>query len=86
MGKVRFILAPHPLQKLSLSQFAALQQSVEELSQSMQALLQSAQEMLQNVQALLEASRVAVAAVHSDSDVEIKRRRRITTRSAEVGE
>jgi hypothetical protein len=46
-----------------------LQQSVEELSQSMQALLQSTQDMLQNMQALLEASRVAVqGAVHSDSD------------------
>lgn len=42
------------------SQFAALQQSVEELSQNMQALLQTAQEMLQNIQAFLEASHTNV--------------------------
>ncbi len=71
---------PHP------SQFAALQQSVEELSQNMQALLQSAQDMLQNIQALLEASRAAVqdaaTAVHADADADIgiKRRRRRRTR------
>jgi len=40
------------------SQFAALQQSVEELSQNMQALLQAAQEMLQNIQAFLETCSV----------------------------
>jgi hypothetical protein len=42
------------------SQFTALQQRVEELSQNMQALLQTAQEMLQNIQAFLETPRTNV--------------------------
>ena len=44
----------------NLSQFAALQQSIEELSQDLQDLLQSAQEMLHSMQTLLDASRAAV--------------------------
>jgi len=73
--------ARFPLQDLAAS-FAALQQSVDELSQNMQALLQAAQDMLQNIQALLDASRAAVqdatTAVHAD--VGVKRRSRRKTR------
>ena len=42
------------------SQFAALRQSVEELSQNMQTFLQTAQEMLQNIQAFLKTPRTNV--------------------------
>jgi multidrug efflux pump subunit AcrA (membrane-fusion protein) len=79
-----------PLQKKTLSQFAALQQSVEELSQSMQALLQTAQEMLQSLQALLEASRVAVqgaaSAVHADARIERPKRRKTSRVSGVIYE
>jgi len=64
------------------SQFAALQQSVEELSQSMQALLQSAQEMLQNIQALLETSQAARRAEAGSSSKRRNRRRRAARRGA----
>ena len=71
----------------NLSQFAALQQSVEELSQSMQALLQTAHEMLQSIQTFLETSQATVqdagnAAPHAASDVATSRSKRRRRKSA----
>lgn len=74
----------------NLSQFAALQQSVEELSQNMQALLQTAHEMLQSIQAFLETSQATAqdagnAAPHAASDVPTSRSKRRSRRSARRG-
>jgi len=74
----------------NLSQFAALQQSVEELSQNMQALLQTAHEMLQSIQSFLETSQATVqdagnAAPHAASDAATSGSKRRSKRSARRG-
>ena len=71
-----------------LSQFAALQQSVEELSQNMQALLQTAQEMLQSIQTFLDALQATPTqdaeneAPHVDASVNKRRDRRSVRQGA----
>ena len=61
---------------LNSPQFAALQQSVEQLSQSMQTLLQAAQDMLQSIQSLLETSQEMVQSVRTERRDKKRRTRR----------